>query len=401
MVSQGAGAPGTIGADVAVSFADAGDGTTRVTYDADAVVGGMVGGVGQRMLSSVSRTDGGRVLRQRRRTSSAEPPRPSPRPCRRTGRGRGRAGRRRRLHARPPLRASSQDDFLPGVAVGAGLVARRCPGRRRSSVAADDRPHGRVVGPRDGGRGARARDLRARAARPAPRAHRRGQRGASTRSSPSTPSAPVPGRPRPTRRWPRVPSVGPLHGLPFAFKDTHAVAGWRTTYGSPLRADHVPERDELMVERVRRAGVVVIGRTNVPEFAAGSHTFNRVFGTTLNPSTSTRPPAVPAGARPPHSPPAWCRWPTAPTWAARCATRRRSATSWGCGPRSAGCRSGRSTTSGRRRRSPGRWRATSATSRCCSRCSPARTRAPRSPSRTRARSSRRPLPGPCWASGSP
>lgn len=77
--------------------------------------------------------------------------------------------------------------------------------------------------------------------------------------------------------------VGLLHGLPFAFKDTHAVAGWRTTYGSPLFADHVPERDELVVERVRRAGVVTIGRTNVPEFAAGSHTFNRVFGTTLNP----------------------------------------------------------------------------------------------------------------------
>jgi amidase len=77
--------------------------------------------------------------------------------------------------------------------------------------------------------------------------------------------------------------VGPLHGLPFAFKDTHAVAGWRTTYGSPLFADHVPAQDELVVERVRRAGVVTIGRTNVPEFAAGSHTFNRVFGTTLNP----------------------------------------------------------------------------------------------------------------------
>ena len=77
--------------------------------------------------------------------------------------------------------------------------------------------------------------------------------------------------------------TGPLHGLPFAFKDTHAVAGWRTTYGSTLFADHVPEHDELVVERVRRAGVVTIGRTNVPEFAAGSHTFNRVFGTTLNP----------------------------------------------------------------------------------------------------------------------
>jgi amidase len=77
--------------------------------------------------------------------------------------------------------------------------------------------------------------------------------------------------------------VGALHGLPFAFKDTHAVAGWRTTYGSPIREDHVPEADELLVERVRGAGVVVVGRTNVPEFAAGSHTFNPVFGTTLNP----------------------------------------------------------------------------------------------------------------------
>ena len=82
--------------------------------------------------------------------------------------------------------------------------------------------------------------------------------------------------------------VGPLHGLPFAFKDTHAAAGWRTTYGSPLYADHVPDADELLVERVRRAGVVVIGKTNVPEFAAGSHTFNPVFGTTLNPVDPTR-----------------------------------------------------------------------------------------------------------------
>ncbi len=82
--------------------------------------------------------------------------------------------------------------------------------------------------------------------------------------------------------------LGPLHGLPFAFKDTHDVAGWRTTYGSPLFADHVPDTDDLLVERVRDAGVVVIGRTNVPEFAAGSHTFNRVFGTTLNPVDPTR-----------------------------------------------------------------------------------------------------------------
>jgi amidase len=83
-------------------------------------------------------------------------------------------------------------------------------------------------------------------------------------------------------------TVGPLHGLPFAFKDTHAVAGWRTTFGSPLFRDFVPEQDDLIVERVRGAGVVVIGKTNVPEFAAGSHTFNMIFGTTLNPVDPSR-----------------------------------------------------------------------------------------------------------------
>src|SRR3954469_22090096 len=82
--------------------------------------------------------------------------------------------------------------------------------------------------------------------------------------------------------------LGPLHGLPFAFKDTHDVAGWRTTYGSPLFADHVPDADELIVERIRTAGAVTIGKTNVPEFAAGSHTFNTVFGTTLNPVDPSR-----------------------------------------------------------------------------------------------------------------
>ena len=81
---------------------------------------------------------------------------------------------------------------------------------------------------------------------------------------------------------------GPLHGLPWAFKDTHDVAGWLTTYGSPLLRDNVPTHDDLVVERIRRAGAVPIGKTNVPEFAAGSHTFNTVFGTTLNPVDPTR-----------------------------------------------------------------------------------------------------------------
>ncbi len=81
---------------------------------------------------------------------------------------------------------------------------------------------------------------------------------------------------------------GPLHGLPFAFKDTHEAAGWRTTYGSRVLKDYVPSRDELIVERIRKAGVVVIGKTNTPEYAAGSHTFNEVFGTTRNPHDPSR-----------------------------------------------------------------------------------------------------------------
>lgn len=81
---------------------------------------------------------------------------------------------------------------------------------------------------------------------------------------------------------------GPLHGLPFAVKDTHRLAGWRTTYGSPTHADNVADVDDLLVERVRDAGAVFLGKTNVPQFAAGSHTFNPVFGVTRNPVDPTR-----------------------------------------------------------------------------------------------------------------
>jgi amidase len=77
--------------------------------------------------------------------------------------------------------------------------------------------------------------------------------------------------------------VASLHGLPVAHKDTHATGGMRTTWGSPLHADTVPLRDELVVARLRAAGTVRIGKTNVPEFAAGSHTFNPLFGVTHNP----------------------------------------------------------------------------------------------------------------------
>ncbi|MGE4650051.1 MAG: amidase family protein, partial [Myxococcota bacterium] len=77
--------------------------------------------------------------------------------------------------------------------------------------------------------------------------------------------------------------AGPLHGLPVAIKDLVEVAGMRTTYGSPLMRDHVSEHDALFVQRLREAGALVIGKTNTPEWGAGSHTVNPVFGLTRNP----------------------------------------------------------------------------------------------------------------------
>ncbi len=89
-------------------------------------------------------------------------------------------------------------------------------------------------------------------------------------------------------RLARGAAVPPLHGLPIAFKDTHLTRGMRTTFGSPLFADHIPDEDDLVVDRLQRAGAIRLGKTNVPEFAAGSHTFNPVFGTTRNPYDTTR-----------------------------------------------------------------------------------------------------------------
>ncbi|TDC00311.1 amidase [Nonomuraea longispora] len=76
---------------------------------------------------------------------------------------------------------------------------------------------------------------------------------------------------------------GLLHGLPVAHKDLVDTAGIRTTYGSPLFADHVPAKDDLVVERLRAAGAITVGKTNTPEFGTGSHTVNEVFGATRNP----------------------------------------------------------------------------------------------------------------------
>ena len=83
-------------------------------------------------------------------------------------------------------------------------------------------------------------------------------------------------------------TMGPLHGLPHAVKDLVPTAGMRTTFGSRIYKDFVPVSDGLIVERLKAAGAIIIGKTNVPEFGAGSHTFNEVFGPTLNPYDLTR-----------------------------------------------------------------------------------------------------------------
>ncbi len=82
--------------------------------------------------------------------------------------------------------------------------------------------------------------------------------------------------------------IGPLHGLPIAHKDLFPTKGVRTTFGSPIFSDFVPEEDAIVVERSKRAGAVSVGKTNTPELGAGSQTFNEVFGRTSNPYDATK-----------------------------------------------------------------------------------------------------------------
>ncbi|MVO18296.1 amidase [Parasedimentitalea huanghaiensis] len=86
----------------------------------------------------------------------------------------------------------------------------------------------------------------------------------------------------------QVKTRGALHGLPMAVKDLTNVAGIRTTHGSPMMADFIPQTDGLMVARMRQAGAIFIGKTNTPEFGLGSHTFNPVHGATCNPYNLTK-----------------------------------------------------------------------------------------------------------------
>ncbi|HTW64520.1 MAG TPA: amidase [Bryobacteraceae bacterium] len=83
-------------------------------------------------------------------------------------------------------------------------------------------------------------------------------------------------------------TLGPLHGLPIAHKDLVETAGIRTTFGSRIFKDYIPTHDAILVERIRNAGAICIGKTNAPEFGAGSQTFNAVFGATKNPHDLTK-----------------------------------------------------------------------------------------------------------------
>src|SRR5262245_6872485 len=90
------------------------------------------------------------------------------------------------------------------------------------------------------------------------------------------------------RRLSHGDAVGTLHGLPFAFKDLDPAVGFPMTRGSPIFKDFMPAEDSVLVERLRNAGVIPIGKTNVSEFGMGSHTYNQVYGTTRNPYDLTK-----------------------------------------------------------------------------------------------------------------
>ncbi len=90
------------------------------------------------------------------------------------------------------------------------------------------------------------------------------------------------------RRASKGANLGPLHGLPFAFKDLEAAVGFPFTRGSPIFKDEMPAEDGVLAARLRNAGVLPIGKTNTPEFGMGSHTYNNVYGTTVNPHDVTK-----------------------------------------------------------------------------------------------------------------
>jgi hypothetical protein len=127
-----------------------------------------------------------------------------------------------------------------------------------------------------------------------------------------------------------------LHGVPIGIKDLTATADIRTTFGSPLHADHVPSEDAAVVKRIKQAGAIVVGKTNTPEFDAGANTVNRLFGATRK----SVGPRLKRGRfeRRRRWPPACCRSPKAPILPAHCALRQHFVALWDYAPRSDWCR---------------------------------------------------------------
>ena len=158
-----------------------------------------------------------------------------------------------------------------------------------------------------------------------------------------------------------------LHGLPIAHKDLQDTAGVRTTYGSPSYREHVPLADSLQVERLRTAGAIMVGKTNTPEWGAGSHTFNPVFGATRNAWDTTRSAGGSSGggggrAGLPHDPDRRRQRPR------RLAAQpgRPGAACSACGRRRGSCRAARRRRPGSRSQSRARWHAPPPISRSCS-----------------------------------
>ena len=371
-------------------FAEPATAARPVAYDADAVVGGMVGGVGQRMLDSVSKRMAGEFFGNvasaiaRRRPSAAADgaagrrdaaARSSPR--RRPPRGlaaglpQGHRRRRRPACSASPGRLRSGGDRRSAPAwcsLGVGR-RRRLLGRRRRVT--DERPDASTRPPATMAAAVRRREIsRARAARPAPGPDRRAQPRSSTRSSRLDEERAragaaaadagagrgrrASGRCTGCRSRSRTPTTSPAGGRRTARRCSPTTSPTPTTSSSSgsARAGAVVDRQDQRAGVRGRVAHVQHGLRHHPQPGRPDPVRRR-----LERGSGVR------AARP-----GWCRSPTAPTWAARCATPRRSAAWSGCARRWAGCRRGRPTTCGRPPRSAARWRATSATSRCCCRC---------------------------------